>query len=117
MKEQGDNYLEMLQGTKSEQRRWRLYNRFKYFDSKYLAGESKSDVFQFRAYAKDDVKIIPLPNSHAKGSLALQVNNYLFVGDSLAPCYKNNKCLLMKKEYELLTHKINYEILSYSIAK
>ena len=68
--ETGDNYLEMLQGSKAEQRKWWLYNRFKYFDSKYLAGEAKSDVFQFRAYGKADITIVPYADIYAAVSYA-----------------------------------------------
>ena len=36
--EDGDGaYLSMLQGSKAEQRKWWLYNRFRYIDSKYNA--------------------------------------------------------------------------------
>jgi len=66
----GDNYLEMLQGSKAEQRRWWLYNRFKYFDSKYLAGDAKADFIQFRAYAKSDVVITPYADIYACVSYA-----------------------------------------------
>jgi hypothetical protein len=31
-------YLPMLQGSKAEQRKWWLYNRFRYMDSKYEGG-------------------------------------------------------------------------------
>lgn len=52
-------YLEMLQGSKAEQRKWWLYNRFRYIDSKYNAGDALSDLIQLRAYAKSDVTITP----------------------------------------------------------
>ncbi len=68
--ENGDNYLEMLQGSKAQQRKWWLYNRFKYFDSKYLAGDAKSDVFQFRAYAKADITLTPYADIYATVSYA-----------------------------------------------
>ena len=69
----GDNYLEMLQGTKEQQRKWWLYNRFKYIDSKYNAGEAKSDFIQFRAYVdvneeKPDLVITPYANIYATAS-------------------------------------------------
>ncbi len=66
----GDNYLEMLQGSKAEQRKWWLYNRFKYFDSKYLAGDAKRDVFQFRAYGKADITLVPYADIYATVSYA-----------------------------------------------
>ena len=69
----GDNYLEMLQGTKEQQRRWWLYNRFKYMDSKYNAGDAKADFVQFRAYVdigqvKPDLEITPYANIYATAS-------------------------------------------------
>ena len=45
-------YLAMLQGSKAEQRKWWLYNRFRYMDSKWNAGDALSDVIQLRGYAK-----------------------------------------------------------------
>ena len=56
---QTDVYLDMLQGSKTEQRKWWLYNRFKYLDSKYVAGEALTDVIQLRGYAKDNITITP----------------------------------------------------------
>ena len=66
----GDNYLEMLQGTKAQQRKWWLYNRFKYMDSKYNAGDAKADFVQFRAYVdmgqeKPNLEITPYANIYA----------------------------------------------------
>lgn len=52
-------YLDMLQGSKAEQRKWWLYNRFRYIDSKYNAGDALSDLIQLRSYAKSDITIIP----------------------------------------------------------
>lgn len=69
----GDNYLEMLQGTKEQQRKWWLYNRFKYIDSKYNGGEAVKDFIQFRAYVdigeeKPNIEIIPYANIYATAS-------------------------------------------------
>ena len=52
-------YLEMLQGSKAEQRRWWLFNRFKYLDSKYQAGEALTQVITIRGYAKSDITLTP----------------------------------------------------------
>ena len=52
-------YLAMLQGTKAEQRKWWLYNRFKYIDSKYNAGDSLTDVVTLRGYAKSNITLTP----------------------------------------------------------
>ena len=53
------SYLSMLQGSKAEQRKWWLYNRFRYMDSKYTAGDALSDVITVRGYAKADVTLVP----------------------------------------------------------
>ena len=52
-------YLAMLQGSKEQQRKWWLYNRFRYIDSKYNAGDALSDLIQIRGYAKANVTITP----------------------------------------------------------
>lgn len=52
-------YLAMLQGSKAEQRKWWLYNRFKYIDSKYNAGDALTDVITLRGYAKADISVTP----------------------------------------------------------
>ena len=52
-------YLPMLQGSKAEQRKWWLYNRFRYMDSKWNAGDALSDVIQLRGYAKADITVTP----------------------------------------------------------
>lgn len=71
----GDNYLEMLQGSKAQQRKWWLYNRFKYMDSKYNAGEAIKDFIQFRAYVdegmeKPNITITPYADIYATVSYA-----------------------------------------------
>lgn len=45
-----DRYLTMLQGSKEEQRKWWLYNRFRYMDSKYVTGDAVNAVISFRAF-------------------------------------------------------------------
>lgn len=52
-------YLSMLQGSKEEQRKWWLYNRFRYIDSKYNAGSALTDYIQVRGYAKSNITITP----------------------------------------------------------
>jgi hypothetical protein len=71
----GDNYLEMLQGSKKQQRKWWLYNSFKYMDSKYNAGDAKADFIQFRAYVdagveKPNITITPYADIYATVSYA-----------------------------------------------
>ncbi len=58
-------YLPMLQGSKAEQRKWWLYNRFRYMDSKYNAGDSLTDFITLRGYAKDDITITPYADVYA----------------------------------------------------
>ena len=59
------SYLSMLQGSKAEQRKWWLYNRFRYIDSKYNAGDSLSDVITVRGYAKANITIEPYADVYA----------------------------------------------------
>lgn len=58
-------YLSMLQGSKAEQRKWWLYNRFRYMDSKYNAGDALSDVITVRGYAKADITVTPYADIYA----------------------------------------------------
>ena len=48
--ENNENRLEMCLGLKTEQRKWWLYNRFKYIDSKYNAGDASADSVSMRTY-------------------------------------------------------------------
>lgn len=54
-----DTYLSMMQGSKEEQRKWWLTNRFRYMDSKWIAGEALSEVIQLRGYAKANITVTP----------------------------------------------------------
>lgn len=64
--EDGDaTYLSMAQGSKAEQRKWWLWNRFRYLDSKYNAGDALTEVIIFRAYANADVKVTPYASIYA----------------------------------------------------
>ena len=58
-------YLSMLQGSKAEQRKWWLYNRFRYLDSKYVAGDSLSDIITLRGYAKANITVTPYADIYA----------------------------------------------------
>lgn len=58
-------YLPMLQGSKSEQRKWWLYNRYRYIDSKYNAGDALKDFITLRGYAKSDVSVEPYADIYA----------------------------------------------------
>lgn len=44
------SYLYAAQGSRKMHRRWWLYNRFKYMDSKYIAGDYKNDFATLRLY-------------------------------------------------------------------
>ena len=59
------SYLGMLQGSKEEQRKWWLYNRFRYIDSKYNAGDALKDVITLRGYEKDDITVEPYADIYA----------------------------------------------------
>ena len=58
-------YLSMLQGSKAEQRKWWLYNRYRYMDSKYNAGDALTDVITVRGYAKADITVKPYADIYA----------------------------------------------------
>lgn len=53
------SYLGMLLGSKTEQRKWWLYNRFRYMDSKWNAGDALSDIITIRGYAKANITLTP----------------------------------------------------------
>lgn len=59
------SYLGMLQGSKSEQRKWWLYNRFRYIDSKYNAGDALTDFVTLRGYSKADITVEPYADIYA----------------------------------------------------
>lgn len=62
---EGDGmYLPMLQGKKEQHRRWWLYNRFRYLDSKYVTGSSMSTRILIRAHQKANVKLISYVNMY-----------------------------------------------------
>lgn len=52
-------YLPMMQGSKEEQRKWWLSNRFRYMDSRWNAGDALSQVIQLRGYAKANITVTP----------------------------------------------------------
>lgn len=59
------SYLGMLQGSKEEQRKWWLYNRFRYLDAKYNAGDAQEDFITLRGYEKSDITIEPYADIYA----------------------------------------------------
>lgn len=66
-------YLSMLLGSKAEQRKWWLYNRFRYMDSKYNSGDALADFIMLRAYAKQDITVAPYADIYA----AVKYGSYL----------------------------------------
>lgn len=64
----GENNLKMCLGSKAEQRKWWLYNRFRYIDSKYSSGYAMSSYIQARVYQKADLTITPYASIYASAS-------------------------------------------------
>lgn len=63
--EDGENNLFMCLGSKAEQRKWWLYNRFRYIDSKYTAGLATATTLQMRVYQKSDLTVTPYADIYA----------------------------------------------------
>lgn len=57
-------YLPMLRGKKEQQRKWWLYNRFRYLDSKYVTGSSMETRITIRAHAKANVTLTAYVNMY-----------------------------------------------------
>ena len=57
-------YLPMLQGKKEQQRKWWLYNRFRYLDSKYCTGSSMNIRITIRAHQKANIKLTSYVNMY-----------------------------------------------------
>ena len=55
IKDADGQYLPMLLGKKELQRKWWLYNRFRYLDSKYVTGNSMETRIMIRAKSKANV--------------------------------------------------------------
>lgn len=62
--ENSTTYLGMLQGAKSEQRKWWLANRFNYLDSKYQTGSATANQIMMRVYKKSNITITPYINCY-----------------------------------------------------
>ena len=60
-------YLGMAQGSKEEQRKWWLWNRFRYLDSKYRTGDAAGENIMLRVYQKDNLTITPYINCYVTG--------------------------------------------------
>ena len=59
------SYLSMLQGDKEQQRKWWLFNRFRYIDSKYVTGDALTKYITIRGYAKSSINITPYADIYA----------------------------------------------------
>lgn len=59
-----ESYLPMLQGKKEQQRKWWLYNRFRYLDSKYNTGSSMTNRIIIRAHAQANIKLVAYTNMY-----------------------------------------------------
>lgn len=80
-------YLPMMQGSKAEQRKWWLANRFKYMDSKWNAGDALREVIQLRGYAKADITVTPYTDIYPTikyGSYLVQTRGSHGVPETLA---------------------------------
>lgn len=66
-------YLGMLQGSKAEQRKWWLFNRFRYLDSKYGTGNALENTIMMRAYQKSDFNMVPYANIYLSANFDDQV--------------------------------------------
>lgn len=77
------DYLSMALGSKAEQRKWWLYNRFRYIDSKYNAGDTKSDTISIRPGAipedvsKRGIEITPYADIYAGVLWDVSVNSLI----------------------------------------
>ena len=74
----GEKRLKMLQGAKEEQRKWWLYNRFRYIDSKYNSGNARNSYITFRAYSNNNgsnsvLEITPYADIYARVEFDTQV--------------------------------------------
>lgn len=63
--EDGEDYLGMLLGSKEQQRKWWLYNRFRYMDSKYIAGDAMTDTITLRPYGAANISVTPYADIYA----------------------------------------------------
>lgn len=66
-----DRYLTMLQGSKTEQRKWWLYNRFRYMDSKFNTGNASSSTLDIRLFNSGTLTITPINDMYASVAFGL----------------------------------------------
>ena len=99
------DYLHMLQGSKAEQRKWWLYNRFKYLDSKYSTGDAMKDTVQMRSYGVSDVEVTSYADIYAE----VQFDDFV----SKERCLKGQKVTLKNK----LTGKTDADVTICSVSQ
>ena len=75
-------YLGMAQGSKEEQRKWWLWNRFRYLDSKYRTGDAKGENIMLRAYQRDDITITPYINCYVTAVFDQAVDDLMVTVDA-----------------------------------
>lgn len=118
-------YLSMLQGSKEEQRKWWMYNRFRYMDSKYNAGDALSDIITIRGYQKANITVTPYADVYATvkyGSYVVQNRAARNVAITvLNPLDSENDTEIMiysasqlKSVGDLSPHKVGYADFSYA---
>lgn len=54
-----DRYLTMIQGSKEEQFKWWLYNRFRYMDSKFVTGDAANNIISMRVFNSGTLTLTP----------------------------------------------------------
>ena len=79
--------LTMCLGAKTEQRKWWLYNRFRFLDSKYEAGLATKLQISFRAYAVGDIYVTPYYDIYIKALFGKTLEFY-------QRGYKNHRTLV-----------------------
>ena len=60
-----DRYLTMLQGSKEQQRKWWLYNRFRYMDSKFATGDAFNNLITLRLFGAGTLRVTPAIDMYA----------------------------------------------------
>ena len=75
-------YLGMAQGSKEEQRKWWLWNRFRYLDSKYRTGDAKGENIMLRAYQKDNITVTPYINCYVTAVFDQAVDDLMVTVDA-----------------------------------
>ena len=82
-------YLYAAQGSRAEHRKWWLFNRFRYMDSKYTAGDYQSDFATMRLYTPSGELAVPVNHNFVITPFAdqytrVKFGSYLVGGRSYA---------------------------------